>query len=527
MFNMVMRVTAHGVESAQKRKTSILLLLFSAAIVFISFQRQGHIGFSLWDEGFLWYGAQRVMLGEVPIRDFMAYDFGRYYWSAALMSLMRDSGIIALRMSVAVFQVIGLFLALFLLVRTWKCAKPIKVLLVLLATGIFMLWMFPRHKLFDITLAITLIAVLAYLIASPTIRRYFLTGIIIGIVAIFGRNHGVYGVIGSLTAIAYLTWGQQTGGTTFFMALKWWILGVVIGYLPMLLALVLVPGLAESFVESIRFLFESKATNLPLPVPWPWLVQFSTSSLLVVVRNLLIGVFFIAVLAFGVIGIVAMLYTRKLPPVLLASLCMALPYAHYAFSRADVGHLAQGIFPFLIGMLALTAEKSNKVKVSVAALLLIASYLVMIPLHPEWGASRGAAWQDIQILGDQLKVTTQTANDLSLLKSLVDEYATQGRPFLITPFWPGAYAVFERKSPIWEIYALVPRNAKFQQAEVNRIKNTDPGFVVVFDYALDGREELRFRNTHAIIDQYIRQNFELIAYPQAPEAFEIYKRIIE
>jgi hypothetical protein len=81
----------------------------------------------------------------------------------------------------------------------------------------------------------------------------------------------------------------------------------------------------------------------------------------------------------------------------------------------------------------------------------------------------------------------------------------------------------ERKAPLWEIYALVPRNSTFQEGEIQRIERAGPGFAIVGDQALDGREELRFQNTHPLIDQYIRQNFEQIDEPLAPRGFRIYR----
>lgn len=149
----------------------IQTLALATFVVFLSFVWQGNKGFNLWDEGFLWYGAQRVMLGEVPIRDFMAYDPGRYYWSATIMRLWGDNGIMALRASVAIFQAIGLFVGLLLIART---VKKQNFFYLLISAITLVVWMYPRHKLFDISLSILLIAVLTFLVQNPTSRRFFL-----------------------------------------------------------------------------------------------------------------------------------------------------------------------------------------------------------------------------------------------------------------------------------------------------------------------------------------------------------------
>jgi hypothetical protein len=126
------------------------------------------------------YGAQRVLSGEVSLRDFMSYDPGRYYWSAALMSAWHDEGILSLR--VAVFQFVGLFVGLLLLLRGRSRSD---VALFVLAAITMLTWMHLRHKLFDISLSILLIGILAFLVQQqPSRWRFFLAGAGVGLVAV-------------------------------------------------------------------------------------------------------------------------------------------------------------------------------------------------------------------------------------------------------------------------------------------------------------------------------------------------------
>jgi len=501
---------------------SLQIPALAAFVVVALFMWQGNKGFNLGDEGFLWYGAQRVMHGEVPILDFMSYDPGRYYWSAALMSLWGDNGIMALRGAVAAFQVIGLFVGLSLIACTLKKQNFLYLLLsaITLAT-----WMFPRHKLFDISLPILLTGVLAFLVQHPTSRRYLFAGLCVGLAALFGRNHGIYGVAGSVGVMIWLRI-KPVEDPGLFRGFALWAAGVAVGFMPIFFMALLVPGFAIAFWESIRFLFEVKATNLPLPVPWPWRVNFTSVPLGEAIRGVLVGLFFIVIVVFGVLSIAWVVWQKlqkkEVSAALVAASFLTLPYAHYAYSRADVVHLAPGIFPLLLGSLALLATQRPKVMWSLALMLCGVSLWVTCVVHPGWQCHNSQQWVNIKISGSNLVVDQGTASDVALLRKLADKYAAEGRSFIAAPFWPGAYPLLGRKSPMWEIYALFPRSHAFQLAEIERIKTAGPGFALVLDLPLDGRDELRFKNTHPLIYQYIANHFEQLPDSPGPP-YRIYR----
>ncbi|MGB8410887.1 MAG: hypothetical protein WCE58_13390, partial [Gallionella sp.] len=268
-----------------------------------------------------------------------------------------------------------------------------------------------------------------------------------------------------------------------------------------------------AFWESIRNLSEMKGTNIPLPVPWPWLLPFKQLSIVETMRGMMFRMSFIFIVGFGLSGIIwAMrkkLKGETVPAALVASIFLTLPYAHHAYSRADITHLAPGILPFVMGILALLAAQAANIKRSLFLLLLFvgASLLLMLPVRYIWECAAINKCVDANILGDKLKIDQGVANNLAILAVLSEQYAPDDRMILVAPFWPGVYAALNKKSPILEIYAISPRNAAFQHAEIERIKAADPGLVVINDFAFDGRDDLRYSNTHPIIDQYVRDNF--------------------
>jgi len=497
----------------------LILLLFSSFCMIAVFIWEGHIGINLSDEAFLWYGAAAINHGEVPIRDYYAYDPGRYYFTALVMQLVGNNGIIASRIAEALVQELGLFLALFLLIRMMKFHKAIHFVYILFATVTLLLWMIPLYKSFDVTASIILITLLTYLIETNTLRAVFWTGVGVGLVAILGRNHGLYGAVASTSVIVYLSLTEHQ--YSIIAALKYYLVGVLIGYIPLILMLVFIPGFKHAFFKGIYDLILSKSTNLYLPILWPW--QAST------LQGFICGIFFIGILLFAIYSLGMTLVKSKnksIAATVAACAFLSLPYAQYIFSRADVIHLAIGIFPFLIGVYAYFYQvfsKSSIILLFSIITLLILSIFVVLPLHPGAQSYNDKRWEYIEISGAQLKVDPDAVNKINMFKRLINQYAANGQPFLVVPFNFAMYSIFGRSSPMWDFYSLFPRSLNDQADDIARIKKANPRFVVIYDEALDGVEERQFHNTHPFIFKYIRDNFELVHDRSETQDIYIYK----
>lgn len=507
-----------------KKYNLIVVCTISFILVSLNFILQAHKGFNLADEGYLWYGAQRVAAGEVPLRDFMAYEPGRYYWIGALFALTGNTGLITARIASTILEYCALCVGLFLIADSAKPRKNDLIPFIIVSAITLILWMFTLYKIFDICMSIFLIGILSFLIKNPTPKRYLLAGIGVGAVAVFGRNHGLYGALGSLGVIGWLhIHGRSTPG--LIKGIFLWGIGVLIGFSPIIFMIIFVPGFADAFRNSLLFLIKQKSTNLPLPVPWFWTVRFTKMPTVLAIQAFLIGLFFLAVPIFGLFLVAGVIWRRikvlDTPPALVAAAFLSLPYAHYVFARADAEHLSLGIFPLLIGLMVIAANSALWVKWLLATTLLMASYGGLYVNQPAWVCSDKNRCVPVEISGSTIWMDPATASSVKMLRQLADQYAPNGRPFVVVPFWPGAYALLGQKSPIWDIYALFPRSNDFEKEEIERIKAAKPGFVLIWNVTQDGHDELRFKNTHPLINRYIMDNFSPVPYTQKPE-FQIY-----
>lgn len=496
-----------GYRTHQK---SINLLMLAFLSVGFQFLLQGRIGLNLWDEGFLWYGVQRVFLGEVPLRDFMSYDPGRYYWISSICRLLGDDSLLNIRLALALFQVIGLYAGLLVITKNDDNLVPYHLVFI---TAVLLIWMFPRHKVIGISWSLLLVYTLTRLVKHPDWKRHFFSGLFVGFAAFFGRNHGLYGVLGS---IGVLTWihlrPSSTSETNLLNGLSAWAIGCFAGYSPLLLMLVFVPDFGSSFLDSVLFQFQRGSTNMTLPLPLPWLVDWGSLSFGLCFRKFLIGVFFLLLILYPLISILYALFFRiknvKVPAAIVATAFLSLPYAHYAYSRADVAHIAQGIFPCLVGCSYLFYTRGRINRWGGSFLFLAASLMFMVTLHPGWNYYSGRDYTKKTIDNNEFYIDAYTFKSLSTIENLIAKYPlSPEETFIAAPYWPGVYAYFRVKSPMWANYALWPRSQKFQMQEIERIKKFGVKFIVIIDTPLDGRDEMRFSNTNSYIFNYIEKKY--------------------
>lgn len=523
-----------GASSFRDRTASVdavllaLIVTFSVIVGLAAFLWDAHAGFSLWDEGYLWYGVQRVLHGEVPIRDFAAYDPGRYYWAAFFLKLFHEQGIVAVRAATLAFSVLGSICAGWLVLKGSAGSAFSRLALGCMAIALGSLWMVPWWKSYDAAISLILAASLVRVLERPVLARFFWHGAVVGMAAVFGRNHGIYGVVAWLLAVVALACCKNM--PTWRRCIPAWLTGLGLGFSPVLLMLLFDPRFAGMFRDGIHYmLFEFKSTNIYLPVPWPWTVHFGVGAWMASLRQWLIGCGFVLLPLSCFVGVAVLARgvwrDRSIRhPAFAACVFTAVPYLNVAFSRAEVGHLAQAILPVVVGMFVIPfsgAWRGANLRVLIP-LFAIASLFLALPLHPGYSMRADGDWKAINLRSDVVWVDPPTASIVADIKTLTASHMVHDQTLLAAPVMPGAYALLGVRSPVWEIYPLTPRSKEFQKTEIARLRAAQTGLVLIEDIALDGREDLRYENTHPVVWKYIVSHYRHLPYQASDPQLKVY-----
>lgn len=503
-----------------------LVLLLSISLVTLSFLLQANIGIDLADEGYLWHGVLRTAAGDIPTLDFRSYDPGRYYW-ILIGSKLFSLNILGIRASVACFQALGLYAGLLTIKKItnkWQ---------ILAAAGLlFVVWMYPRHKWFEHSITLLAVYLTYALLDKPSNGNHFISGLFIGLAGFFGRNHGLYTLTITLLSLLFIyrvtSWERQR-----FKSIGYLILGVVIGYSPMLFIWGMIPNSFQTYLnDKVLVYFHRGYLNLPKPIPWPWTLDLSGNSFSKVAPDFFTG---LALLLLPFSYILAIISINKKWPetrqtkLLLATSLVGIIYMHHAYSRADISHLAQSLLPFLIGAISLPFVFKSKSTKLISHLVIVFTIIVTLILLPTISplADRlfhSAQYQLYDLNGNFLWLPERDAEYIRSIESIFTEMIPENEMAFIAPNKAGLYPLLGRDSPTYSSYLVFEQEEATQLKLIADLEDHDVQWIYLVDVKYDGREDLRFINTHPFVWDYILNNFEIQDTPQLPSNHRLFKR---
>jgi len=384
-------------------------------------------------------------------------------------------------------------------------------------------WLWPLYRMPDfavlVVALITLARVQHYQLSA---RQALIAGLLYGLVLAAGgdlRKHGSFFVM-SLVMVLVIRFVKYRQPRSWMRQGIYVLGGVMAGLSPLVLYVTLTPGLLQSYIQHMVLgFFERDSANIPLPVPWPWLESFQDPW--VGIRDLCIGLGFVAVVVVPIV-LVAMIVRRArarqtVHPFLQGAAIYALPSIAYAFSRADLVHLAQGALPALLaGLILIIHERPRWVAPALVCAGLI-SVIVFWPVQPRQQCQMVGQCRATQVGPDILSVPHQTADEIALLIRMRNDFVANDETLLIAPFWPGAYAMLGLQAPMWDIYAIWPRSDAQQQGEITQIATIAPRAVIIMNKGMDDRSALRFSISHQLVHAYILETYDqLRAYTTLP-----------
>jgi hypothetical protein len=468
------------------------------------------------DEGYLWYGVQRVAAGEVPLRDFQSYHPGRYHWCAAFAPLF-GTGLIGVRAASAVFTGLGLLCALLVTRRVARGLGWTLAFALLFALGAF-----PRHKPFEPAVASMAAWFAVRLVERPSSARHFASGVFVGLAGYFGSNLGLYAGLGSAALIALVAWKEREPGR--LRRAGAWAGGVVLGFAPFLAMLAFVPGFAAGFAHSVRLVLEH-GTNVSKPWPWPWRVPDGTpvslrlrdwSEALVFLTPLLS----LPLYAFLVLR--AQAAELRARAACLAPAVVAPFFLHHVAHNSGAWHFAQCMPPLVLALLGLPLALDARPRVRALAwggttLVFLAFALAWNPLFEE----RGERLVAFDAGGESLRLPAGQARYLTDIRETLEK-RVGAAPLFLAPNMPALYCLLGKRAPGWWIYFYFPMSPAEQTELIRGLDEQHVDWALIADPPPE--VEKSFQKTHPLVWEHFTKDWRRVSSARLPADLALFRR---
>ncbi len=489
---------AAGHAKSAKSKVSFADLLCVVLLISLCLS----IGLPRWrsgmdwsDEGFLAYGAVRVMEGQVPNRDFVSLQPPLSFYTAAAMFELFGTSLASLR-------ILGLLIYISIPLLVYGIARNLAKPALSLAAGIpaavlgipyfyfvpFAVWQ---------GITATLAAIFLYMQATLGGRRFLAlpAGVLTAVSILLRHDQGLYLVISIFT----LTWalkhaqGEPVPGATLKRVFVLWLAGASTMILCFGIYWAAEGALAEMFKQLIIFPITTYAKTSALPFHY-------FSSRLPFSRNGVIALYYLPPIIIIITGI--WLVRRRLhrsfcsrEAVFTFLVVWSGLFYLQVLTRSDIFHLLMTLSPFFIllaccsgvflknldGILGKWAQnrpvsKVPKILVSVlagvgATYFLWAISAVCLPEMTRFKET---------LMLERGGVRVENAEATADVVRAVQKYAPPDRSILCLPYQPMFYFLCERRNPTrWNYLWPGDQTASDYEALILQAKNDPPAVVLI------------------------------------------------
>jgi hypothetical protein len=457
------------------------------------------VDIDLGDEGYLVYGVSKLLDGEIPIRDFRAYDPGRYYW-CGLFALIFGRGFLAARIAMAAAMILALG-ALAALVLSATNAPVLTISTCTLA----MVWMRPRHKQIENLFVILSLLLLFKVSSNGGASDYLLLGATLGLSAFFGLNIAAYMLGASL--LVFIVFPD----TLDFSNLMAFAIGGLLGCLPIFALMIRYQGYCGDYYQrKVSALIKRRSTNLKLPLAWIWADGKTNLNYQLRFLFTVMPMAFLAGLTLPFVFTAGDLE----PPLRLAFVasCVGIVAFYHTVSRADLGHMFLPMLPFCVLIVVIMHVMFGPIAASLllATLTLVSVRLVWThPFDVPVYLTQKQGLVPFNTATECLFLPAASFQQMERLQNVINRWTLPGDPILSVPSHIGLCAMTMRSHAVYDTFPVYPSTAPIRKIMIDSLHQSRPKLMLIGTNAVDQRTELMFLTNYPEVSDFIATEYVL------------------